>query len=352
MKTELLVVLACAFTLTACDSSDPAVGFTLVSVLPESTAGVVVQDDAVASAAMTNRICVLDTVNAEVVGDIDPGEQDEVLLDAWGDRALATDGRELFEIPRTDLDDGIRNRWRLPVLQAQLSEAGPVVLTDSDGLCGLTWTLNGANTALQIPGTDCTGTVGLTVERDTGAAWIADGNALARVTPDGGFTRWDGVSADEVVWDAHMSQVLFGQLDGGWIQAADSTGNLLWSRPVGGTLQDIEVAGNSGVSALMVDIGDNLNDIDLLDSLTGDSVGTHPLPGFADMAFSDSGTSMALVTPDEVLFYSVDTDVGMLDVATGITNTPSLSISGGEAGLLGVAGAVLGTAATVAVLAE
>jgi hypothetical protein len=345
MRPLLLVALTCS--LGAC-SADSDVGFTLRAVLNAETDGVKLHDDgATGHAAMADQLCLFDLDHGAVLDDIDLARGHETLLDADGDRTLAR-VRDLHVVP-TDGSDGVS--FAVDALDARLLGDEVVAVVAVEDSCAATWLAAGVEPmGFVVPGMDCSGEVGFAVDRSDGAVWIADGRVLTRIDRTGAFVRHDVARADRVSWDASTRGVVVGAHGGDWVQGVTVDGDVAWSRTLDGRLADLDVAGDAGVSAIMLSEAAG-GALELVDSETGEPTAVHPLPSVAEMTFSNDGRDLALVLPDSVYLYDVDTDVTLWD-------TPSVSRAGevnawvGPGLVGGGAGTTLGVAIAVALLVD
>jgi hypothetical protein len=344
MRSPLLLSIA---ALAGC-SSDPSVGFTLLATLQADTDGVVMQDDAAtADAAMADQICVIDVRDASVLIDADPGEGQEVLHDALGDRALAGVDGKLWSVDRSgEMVEGLA----VEALAARLTHDGTVALVAHEGVCLVAFERADSSTAWAVPGTDCTGDVGFDVDRNTGTAWIADGQAVATVDPSGEFSRWDGIGADTIDLDVRTGHALVGARGEAWVQSVSDAGSVAWTTGLDGALYDLGVAGDGGVAGVMVDDATG-GAFTLLETAEGARVAVHPLPEVASVAFSDNGASLGLGTDRDVYFYDVDVDVLMSDMPSS-DNAADVNAWEGVGFAAGGAASVFGTAAAVALIVD
>ncbi|MCO4747119.1 MAG: PQQ-binding-like beta-propeller repeat protein [Proteobacteria bacterium] len=317
MRNTLLV---CA--LIAC-STDPDVHFTQLASLPATTDGVVLWPDGeTAEAAMADQVCTVDLHGGDILGDVDPSESREQLLDGDGTRSLVRAGGTLYLLPSGEaVVDG--------ALAARLVDSGVRALLSHDGECVVT---DGV-TAVGIPETRCDGPVDFDVDPVSGTAWIADGHALSVLGPDGQFARRDGLRAERVRFDSASASVLITE-DGNSLSRLDADGDRLWTVMMDGPILDLELSTRAGVAAVMVD-EDQGGRLQIVDAESGDVVGEHPLPGTADVTLSEAGDRMALATEDEVLFYEVRSDGGALRLpqAGGAERWSGLGVAGVVAGI-------------------
>ena len=337
---KLMVVVALG-TAVGC-TSDPGVAFTAVSQINVATNGVVVRDGAMADAAMAEQVCVLDVQAGRALFDSDLGVGTERLLDAYGDRTLAALGDEVATLPR---DGGpVTESWAIDARDGRLIDNGVVLVSQADG-CAVTF-VEDTTASFRVPGLDCGGARAMAIDRRAGFVWLADGRSLARIDREGEFSRWDDVPADALSLDAAGGLVL-GALGDDWLQTITADGEPVWNVVLDGPLVDLEVAPGSGMAGVVVGESRGRSRLALVDVATGIDVGDHPLPTEVDVAFSGDGHTRALMHPEGVLFYDVEVDRGALDLPDGPIGRGA---SGAAAGL--GAGAVLGTALMIAVMAD
>lgn len=340
MRVTSLAVLVLATT--GC-SADGDVGFTLRATLDAETDGVRLHDDgATGHAAMADQLCLFDLDAGAVLGDVNIGDGHETLLDADAEHTLA----RLNDLHVLDNDGSKGHSFALHPLDARLLGDEVVALVSHDDTCAVTWLSQGTTGAgFAVPDMTCDASVGFAVDRDDGAAWIADGAVLTRVDRSGHFTRHEGALADMVSWNASTGGVVVGARGGDWVQGVTRDGEVAWSRTLDGALVDLDAAGDAGVDAIMV-TDPRGGTLELVDSESGEPGAVHPLPDVAEMTFSNDGTDLALVVPDRVFLYDVETGMTLFD-------TPSVShasevnpwvgpglVGGGASTTLGVAIAV------------
>lgn len=341
-----LHVAILALGMVAC-STDPAVGFTLVSTLPASTQGLQLADGAVASAAMDGQICLLDVSEGAVIGDADLGDGRDRLLDAAGDRVLAR-GDGLFILPRSLAEAPAAVDMVTPT-DARLWQDGVVGLYERDGLCGVSWS-EAADELWLIPESDCSEQTAMTVDRATGVAWVADGQRITRIARSGAYASWRS-TADLLEFDPSTGFALAGQRGENGVAALDADGEIIWSRPTAGELVDLAPAGASGTVAIMS--GDAWGGtLEIAMGGNGMPVAEFELPETAEISISDDGSTMAVAKDDQVLFYRVDADEGVLETADTHNADPSYEVVAVAGASAATAGAILGTAVLAASLVD
>ncbi|MCO4745353.1 MAG: hypothetical protein KC912_11240 [Proteobacteria bacterium] len=329
-------------------TNEPEIGFTLISALPAETAGVALGSDGLASAAMDGQVCLLDVSDASVIGDQDLGDGAEVLLDSHQDKVLTAHEGALYLLSR-DLSEP-QALTQDAATRARITDDGSIVaLSTTAGDCSLSWS-SAPDEAWQLPDADCSGPVSLAVDRSTGVAWIGDGQQLTQLHPNGRTATWD-IPADRLSFDASTGHVLVGKTGEAWIGAMGPDGEIAWSRDLRGALFDIDSAGATGVTAVMMDqdIGGMLS---LVLGDTGQPIADFQLPESAEVSMADDGSMMALARDEEVLFYRVDADDGWLETAS--TDNMDLKERDHSTALTigSAAGATLGTALLIATLAD
>lgn len=335
-----IAFLAPALILTACEAT-PELGFQHVAMLPTATSGVVLRSDGRASVAMDDQVCVISTTTGEVLGDVDPAEGAEKLLDARGDRVLAAANGSIFTLSRTSPEDGVLASQRLDTLSARLTDTGAVALVRLNQGCALAWTHDDTfATAQTVTDISCDSAV-LAVDPRTEVAWVADGQQLLRMAPNGDFERWSDVQADRVEVASAVSTVLLARTGESWLTAVTDTGEEAWTRSLSGPLVDIHTSSDGEVAAVSVEdpYGGGLL---ITEVSTGATLGEHPLPDAPTVRLSDTGDQLALVTPEEVHFYAVDTSVDPWESPAVVPG-----VKGGGLGKTVGAAAVVGTAVAV-----
>lgn len=344
-----LVLLPVTLLAGAC-ASNSDVGFSLRAVLEAETQGVRLLDDGTTGhAAMMDQLCTFDVDNGGVLDDADLGEGQEVLLDATGELALARVGGTLHTVDA--LGQSVRTA-RMQALDARLYGNQTVALVDHVEGCAVAW-LGDEVTAWAVPDTTCGGNVAFDLDRTSGAAWVADGSSLTRVTPDGEFLRIDDVDADLLVWEPTTGGVVMGSRGEAWIQSVDGAGEVQWTRSLGGTLSDVDVARSASMVALMIEEGDR-GALEIVSADAGDLTHRYRLPETAELAFSSEGRDLALVTGERAYLYDVETDISLVDTPStrGASQAdPWLGMDVGAGGS-NTATAVVGTAVAVLLIVD
>jgi hypothetical protein len=333
--------------LAAC-SSDPGTAFLYSGYLDAETEGVRLLDDGSGWAGMVNQLCHFDLQNGEVTGETELGADREVLLDAWGGATLARADARLVRLdavgePTQDLG--------LEVLNARLTSGGITALIQQDQACAVAWLPEGGEAyAFAVPEAVCGAGTGFAVDRETGAAWVADGVRLARMNPDGTFALHPAATTDLVALDAASGHALVGARGGSFVQAVNPAGEVVWNRDLMSPLLDLEAAGRAGTVALLAEV-DRGADLELLDASSGAPSAVYGLPEKADIQLSGDARWLGLVVPDGVHLYEVDPDVRLLDTPsvsrTGTVN-PWVGPSAAGAG----SGVLAGVAVAVAILVD
>jgi hypothetical protein len=335
--------------MSAC-SSDPNVGFTMKAVLDAETDGVRLHDGGLtANAAMAEQICIFDTLDAEVIGDIDLAGT-ETLLDAHNDLALARSDGQLHTVPASVQGDPLQS-IAIDAIDGRLLDEGLVAVVRHEGVCAAMYDLPDQRLSYAIPGTQCAGDVDLAVDRATGTLWIADGATLTQLELNGDFVRHDGAMAGLVSFDASTGGVVVGERGGKWVQGVDRAGDVTWTRSLKGTLHDLSSVGDAGMDAIMVRETDGRGLLTLLDSADGEPGAVHPLPEVAELTFSNSGRDLALVLPDRVYIYDVDPDVRLWTTPAS-SRAEAVDPWVGPASASGAASTVLGVATAIVLIVD
>lgn len=303
-----LALLPVTLLAGAC-ASDTDVGFSLRAVLDAETSGVRILDDgSIGHAAMIDQLCTFDVEAGSVIDDVDLGAGQEVLLDATGQTALAKVADSVHRVGPTG---EVESSLNLRALDARLYGSQTVALVEHPEGCAVAWIDEQVN-AWAVPGTSCLGDVGFDVDRGTGAAWLADGDSLTRISPDGQFTRIDDAGADLVVWDASTGGAIIGARGEGWVQAVRADGEATWTRSFDGGLTDLDTAGSAELVAVMA-AQDGAGALEVVSAPSGDLTHRFRLPEPAGLAFSSEGRDLGLVTDDSVYLYDVETDLSLVD---------------------------------------
>jgi hypothetical protein len=293
---------------------------------------------------MRGQICDVDTRTAEVLGDSDPVGSDETVFDARDGRILGAGEGALF---RTSGDGTTRWTAEGTVLDGRITRDGTsVVLWDAEGRCrvGFVGDVADAGWAVETD-LDCSGQPGFAVGPD-GSAWIADGERLARVTGEEALA-WNS-RVDRVVWAGDGPVVA--RTGESRVTAVDLDGTVRWEAVVDGAITDLAPVAEDGPGREAVAVMAEEPTGGVLSVLDGDggAVAEHPLPSVAEVVFSADGTSMALQTPDGVVFYAVDAEPGAWSVGPGARVGRAGDV---DVGAVAVGGATAVTIAGVAMLA-
>jgi hypothetical protein len=333
--------LLALLVLTGCSST---VDLDLRTVLPTAARGVAVHDGGqVADVAMADQVCQIHIPSGAVVGDINPSEGAERLVDAAGAATLAL-GDGLFT-----LGDGAADAVPLTItpIDGRFATQGVVGLfATDDAACGLARWDGASATGQAIPGTDCSGEVGFDLDPAEGVAWVADGATLTATAASGEVVVYDVATdgIDAVAWDGAAGVAVVYARGGDELTAFSPKHGVTWATRVAGRLQSVAVADAEGVVVASV-ATDHGGQILVIDGHTGAALAEHAVPDVPEVAISPDGTGLALQTPDAVYFYTVDPHASPLD-------TPSTAQSEGATGLSGgtsMLGALLAAAIVVAV---
>ncbi len=328
-KQWMVGVLGLGVGLAGC-GSEPEVAFGLTSTLPERTQGVAL-DGSVARMGMRGQICDVDVLTAEVLGDSDPVGSDERVFHARDGAVLGSGEGTLFlSSPFSTA------RWTAEgtLLDGRITRDGTsVVLWEDAGTCRVGFVgPDDVRDALAVAtDLDCSGLPGFAIAPD-GAAWIADGQRLARVTADDALA-WES-RADRVVWAGDGPVVA--RTGESTVTAVDIEGEVRWEALVDGAITDLAAVAEEGPGRDAVAVMAEEPSGGVLSVLDGDGGGLaeHPLPSVADVVFSPDGTSMALQTPDGVVFYEVDAEPGAWSVGPGarVSRDASAAVTGAAVG--------------------
>jgi hypothetical protein len=317
--------------------AQPTVDLDLKSVLATSTRGAAVHEGGrLADVAMADQICRVDIDSGAVLGDTDPTDQSERLLDARADALALSNGR-LWTIP----DDGQAAEVPLTVepIDGRITDAGILALfTADDGTCGLALWDGASATGLGTGLVRCDGDVAFDVDATTGVAWITDGKGMVSVTPDGVVSEFDA-TVDTVEWDGADGLAVVAKKLDNWIVGVSADGSTAWTVEVDGELVDLSVADEEGLIVASV-ANDHGGEIVVLRGATGEQVVSHEVPDQPIVEFSPDGTALALEAPDAIYFYSVDPNASVLDTPTARQVDGAHGVAGGSA-LVGTAIAIV-----------
>jgi hypothetical protein len=305
------------------------------SMLSARTEGVVLHDGGrFADAAMEDALCVIDTGAPLVVGDRDPAEGSERLLDAIGTTTLASGGGILWALDQDGTDAELLHT---ETLDARFLGGGVAALVADGGACGVAFT--GSEAAWSVGG-DCSDQVGFAVDPASEMAWLADGERLVGVDASGEGQSFE-VGADLVAWDAADGWLVVAEEGGDFVAAVSPGGDVGWSVAVDGAVRDIATASAEGLVVVSVEQPDG-GEIVVLDGATGEQIVSHLTPEAPEVEVSGDGLSLALVTGDAVYFYDVDPNANPMDTPTTEQMEGLRGVGGGA-----VAGTALFTAAMI-----
>ena len=295
--------------LSAC--SGDQVSFDLRTTMDARTNGVVLSDDgAMGDAAMFDQICAFDAMQGEVIGDLDLGESDERVLDAFGPHVLAAADGALHLVDRNDISN-IEATYAIDAIEAKVLHNGIVSLVQSQAECRVIFDINGLSTEVNVPGMTCDNGCDLAVDREREIAFVANGESLAAVTLDGVTFFENGAMASMVAYDPIGDVVMVSNTGYNDIRGMDIDGNVLWDVEASGNVFDSGVSGEIGATAFMIE-HENGGEVVVLDSVTGEQRLGQLTPDVADISVSLDGGTIALSTPDSVFIY--DVQVGVSEV--------------------------------------
>lgn len=318
--------------------AQPTVDLDLKSVLATSTRGAAVHEGGrLADVAMADQICRVDIDSGAVLGDTDPTDASERLVDARSDLALALSNGKLWTIPSSG--DAAEVPLTIAPIDGRITDDGILALfAAEDGSCGLAFWDGQSATGLGTDLVRCDGAVAFDVDASTGVAWITDGEGMVSVTPDGVVSEFDA-TVDAVEWDAADGLAVVAKKLDNWIAGVSADGSTAWTVEVDGQLVDVSVADEEGLVVASV-ANDQGGEIIVLRGATGEQVVSHDVPDQPIVEFSPDGTALALETPDAIYFYAVDPHASVMDTPTARQVDGAHGVAGGSA-LVGTAIAIV-----------
>jgi hypothetical protein len=189
------------------------------------------------------------------------------------------------------------------VEQAFLTRDGIVGI----GACALRWIApNGASRHdVRLEGDRCA-EAELTVDRDSGTAFVTAGGEVVRVDRRGHAAI--GHQADGVLFSAALDGLVLTDAGSSELRAVTADGDLLWTMGLdpdlrGTTVHDVADMGTSGLIA--VTTGGAEARLVLVDALTGEIVVDHGLAAATDVVAAADGRSLGLVLSNRVELYAV-----------------------------------------------
>ncbi|TNE87076.1 MAG: hypothetical protein EP330_19075 [Deltaproteobacteria bacterium] len=285
-------VLALAVFATAC--SGRGVVLEHEGSVWTSARGVAIQDDGerVHMGMDWGTTCAFDLVG-DFQEDYDFPTETDAIHDARFGAAVGSSSEGLHFIGH-DLGD-----VPMPgVISAALTEGGAVALTEFGGRCELQFVGGEGVTAVAL-GEDCGGTE---IDALGGAAVVGAASGARLVTADGEVAL---PGAELVVANRVSNLVYSAAYWGDTLYAAAADGSPLWEVDVDGRLIDIDDMGAAGLVVASVQRAHE-GGILFLDATTGELVDELPVPSAEEIATSEDGETLAVVTEWETRLYSVE----------------------------------------------
>lgn len=309
MRTISFTTLAgLAALATGCGASSGDLAYQ--GTLDTETNGVILfEDGSTGHAGMSGTTCSI-TSNGTIEVDVDVTDsRDERILDGSrdddGSVVLARTQNTLYVIESVETgwsaglaleitsDVNVDN-----IVDAAITDEGAVAWGD----CTVTWFDQdmGVTGTTNVPFESCSGS--LVTDRATSTAFVTSGSEVAIADPSG--VDFLSESGDLISFSASTASVLIAQSGSSDVQAVDIDGSSRWSTTVNGEIVQIADLGDRGEVAVMVNTG-SAGSLVLLDSETGVETRSFPLPSTADMVVSGDGSTLGMVVPDAVHFYTL-----------------------------------------------
>ncbi len=289
--------LAVVVVVTGCTSEAE---LRYLSTLPTEVNGVVFSEDGVeAYVAMRGTTCTIETAWGCPVEDVDLPSGEERIVDHHAGRTLAVSPVGLHQIEggtwaeRADLRvDAVR--W------ARFGKTGPIFVRGDDAGCAFQ-AAEGEPIRLEPAWCDA---VTLGVDRERDALWMADGQQVSRVSPDGVISF--ASSADLLDHDAATGLTYLAASGGSELYAVDDQGRVVWSSTNRGTVTDIVARGHRG-DLLVLRWDGPVGRLERRDGATGHLFESFSLPGAdGELVVSENGVGVAIVVEDAVHHYNLE----------------------------------------------
>ncbi len=326
MNRIVLAALALTAT-TGCadfDFSDINIDWGTVStgdgMLYTPTNGVVIHENGRdAHVGMHDTTCEVDTDGAWIGTDHDIAGSDEMVVDtktdAGGDRVLVTTDRGVHVVTKDDFWGDQELEHAVPgTIDAAFGGDETIVAIADQGStgCAVNWVDEGTGAvdSIAIPGDYCGPEADFAVDRSTNEAWVITPHAgLINVSPQGVATVGEAIGVDGndiVVFDDFSNLVYVASTGGSDVTAMSPEGDTVWTTSTGGSIISIEDAGVRQGAIVLIRTNMGNDQVLYLDADTGSANIELDTPqGSTDIAVSDNGYNIALVSDDDVYFTSL-----------------------------------------------
>lgn len=284
------IALALAALCTVACSSDP---FHLdhTSTLMNTTRGLVLLPNGTGHGAMLDTTCLYNGVQGRILADINLPSPTEYIAGAFDWRVVGFSDQGVHEIhegvyqPELDLAVG-------GVIDAAMTAQGPIYLRNQGDRC----LVGGDTFDTELDIGACSPIAALVVHPIDRRTWVLDRGFLRLVTPSG--LDDDGVPAEHASFDG-VNDVLYTAI-GTTLTTRDGLARPLEEVELAAPITSLHHRGSADGAAVVLED----HTLELLMRGRGTLLSLR-IPGAAQVVASDNGTSLSLVTEDEVHNYQI-----------------------------------------------
>jgi len=296
-----LAVLLSFLPLVAC--APPAeLNLDHLSTMESQTRGVVLMDDGQKGhGAMGITTCQFDTLNGWIISDHDMPTAAEEVTDTWRGSVVGVSEEGAHKVMRHAGDvevSGVRDARFLP--SGEL-----VVFRAVDAGCEVSWTDSEA--AAVVDGAVCEGSGSArAVVASTGEVVASADGEVVKLSPDD-LQGFDDL-ADFVVYDRHTDLLYLAMEGDREVRGVTLDGERVWHTVLDGPVTAMQWMGGRGKVVAMIDDPDGGRMV-VIDGPSGEVEQEQPTPSAdVELSVSEDGTTLAVVTGEEVYFFDVYTD--------------------------------------------
>lgn len=290
--------------------STQTLNFEHQSELQVSTRGVALQADGQdAVAGMFGTTCRVSVADGQLGDDYDiPGTDLEMVQDAGdvlGNSAVVvvSDLGAHVTYPDRFWDWQPDHIAGPGILEGRIYGDGFALLDEGED-CQVSWVGGNDAIATHLGGALCD-RPSFTVNRDTGDAYVANGDSVVVAGTDGAVEEI-AQDADLVVWDAAAEVLYAAMIGGSTVRGIETDGHVRWTADVPGEIVAMDDMGPLAQAAVMVGEEDSTGSLILLDGFTGELSSSMATPQPAnEITTSADGGTMAMVLDREVHFFNV-----------------------------------------------
>lgn len=287
---RIALALALAALCTVGCSSDP---FHLdhTSTLLNATRGLVLLPSGRGHGAVLETTCLYNGVVGEILADIDLPTPSERIADTYGEDIVGFSAAGVHRIEggvyQPELDIAVNG-----VVDAALTERGPIYLRSQGERC----LVGGDTFDTDVDIGACSPSAALAVHPIDRRTWVLDQGLLRLVTPSG--LDDDGVPAEHASFDA-VHDVLYTAI-GTTLTTRDGLAREIDSEELSAPITSLHHRGSADGAVVVLE--DHTLELRMRSRGALLSV---DIPGAAQVVASDNGTSLSLVTDDEVHNYQL-----------------------------------------------